>query len=125
MRNRRNAEGANGRYWARTSDPQLVDRRGVGTDSESASERGLLRAETLRLREDGKMRFGRAPAKEELDPIEVASRDELAALQLRRLQRTLQHAYDNVDLYRHRFDAAGVQLATAACSTISSASRSR
>src|SRR5947209_638703 len=55
------------------------------------------------------MPFGRAPAKEELDPIEVASRDEVAALQLPRLQRTLQHAYDNVELYRHRFDAAGVQ----------------
>jgi len=55
------------------------------------------------------MAFGRPPAKEELDPIELASRDELAALQLRRLQQTLQHAYENVDLYRHRFDAAGVQ----------------
>jgi phenylacetate-CoA ligase len=43
-----------------------------------------------------------------LDPIEVASRDELAALQLERLQWSLRHAYDNVALYRRRFDEAGV-----------------
>ncbi|WP_333769914.1 phenylacetate--CoA ligase PaaK [Streptomyces sp. IBSBF 2435] len=33
---------------------------------------------------------------------------ELAALQLTRLRRTLRHAYDNVAVYRHKFDAAGV-----------------
>ncbi|HZU75993.1 MAG TPA: phenylacetate--CoA ligase, partial [Dehalococcoidia bacterium] len=49
-----------------------------------------------------------APRREELDPIEFASCDEIAALQLRRLQWTLRHAYDNVSLYRERFDAAGV-----------------
>ncbi|MEO6928905.1 MAG: phenylacetate--CoA ligase PaaK [Casimicrobiaceae bacterium] len=47
-----------------------------------------------------------APA--DLEPIERASRDELAALQLARLKLTLQHAYDNVAHYRHAFDAAGV-----------------
>jgi len=50
----------------------------------------------------------RAPAREDLDPIELASRDELAALQLDRLQWSLRHAYDNVDFYRRRFDEAGV-----------------
>ena len=49
-----------------------------------------------------------APEKRTLDPIEIASRDELGALQLERLQWTLRHAYDNVALYRERFDAAGV-----------------
>ncbi|HJV24851.1 MAG TPA: AMP-binding protein, partial [Aromatoleum sp.] len=44
-----------------------------------------------------------------LDPIEKASRDELAALQLERLKWSLQHAYDNVPHYRAAFDAAGVQ----------------
>jgi phenylacetate-CoA ligase len=48
------------------------------------------------------------PAREDLDPIEVASRDELAALQLERLQWSLRHAYENVELYRRGFDAAGV-----------------
>jgi phenylacetate-CoA ligase len=48
------------------------------------------------------------PRRDELDPIEVASQDELAALQLKRLRWTLRHAYDNVADYRGRFDAAGV-----------------
>ncbi|PPD14717.1 MAG: phenylacetate--CoA ligase [Methylobacterium sp.] len=42
------------------------------------------------------------------DAIEHASRDELAALQLKRLQGTLRHAYENVPAYRTKFDAAGV-----------------
>ncbi len=47
-------------------------------------------------------------APRELDPIETASRDEIAALQLQRLQTTLQRAYDNVPHYRQAFDAKGV-----------------
>jgi phenylacetate-CoA ligase len=43
-----------------------------------------------------------------LEPIEHASRDEIAHLQLKRLQWTLRHAYDNVPHYRAAFDAAGV-----------------
>ena len=43
-----------------------------------------------------------------LDPIETASRDELQALQTQRLKWTLKHAYDNVPMYRRKFDAAGV-----------------
>lgn len=43
-----------------------------------------------------------------LDPIERASADELQALQLQRLQWTLQHAYENVPHYRRAFDAKGV-----------------
>lgn len=43
-----------------------------------------------------------------LDPIEHASRDEIHALQLQRLQWTLAHAYHNVPHYRRAFDAAGV-----------------
>ncbi|MFO7193460.1 MAG: phenylacetate--CoA ligase, partial [Thermocrispum agreste] len=42
------------------------------------------------------------------DEAERLSLDELRALQLRRLQWTLQHAYDNVPFYRKSFDAAGV-----------------
>ena len=48
------------------------------------------------------------PAPTELEPIERASRDELQALQLQRLQWTLQHAYENVPHYRQAFDAKGV-----------------
>lgn len=43
-----------------------------------------------------------------LDPIETASRDELQALQTERLKWTLKHAYENVPMYRRKFDAAGV-----------------
>jgi phenylacetate-CoA ligase len=50
----------------------------------------------------------RPPAAEELDPIERASRDEITALQLKRLQWTLQHAYDHVPHYRRAFDEKGV-----------------
>jgi phenylacetate-CoA ligase len=42
------------------------------------------------------------------DPIELASRDEIAALQLERLRWSLAHAYENVEHYRRTFDAAGV-----------------
>jgi phenylacetate-CoA ligase len=48
------------------------------------------------------------PRREDLDTIEIASRDEIAALQLRRLQTTLRHVYDNVPHYWKAFDAAGV-----------------
>ena len=43
-----------------------------------------------------------------LDPIETASRDEIAALQLQRLRHTLSHVYHNVPHYRQAFDAQGV-----------------
>ncbi|MDG1168721.1 MAG: phenylacetate--CoA ligase [Sulfitobacter sp.] len=48
------------------------------------------------------------PAKGSLDPIEIASRDEIAALQLERMKWSLRHAYDNVPFYKSSFDAAGV-----------------
>ncbi|HRJ68321.1 MAG TPA: phenylacetate--CoA ligase [Beijerinckiaceae bacterium] len=43
-----------------------------------------------------------------VDPIEVASRDEITGLQLQRLKWSLRHAYDNVPAYRKKFEAAGV-----------------
>ncbi|MCK0139804.1 phenylacetate--CoA ligase PaaK [Aliiroseovarius sp. F47248L] len=48
------------------------------------------------------------PRKEDLDPIEIASRDEIAATQLERMKWSLKHAYDNVPFYRKSFDDAGV-----------------
>ena len=47
------------------------------------------------------------PKRADLDPIEIASRDEICALQLERLKWSLRHAYDNVPQYRQSFDAAG------------------
>jgi phenylacetate-CoA ligase len=43
----------------------------------------------------------------QLEPIERASRDELAALQLERLRRVLRRAYERVPFYRSAFDRAG------------------
>ena len=48
------------------------------------------------------------PTRADLDKIEIAGRDEIAALQTRRLKWTLQHAYRNVPHYKKKFDAAGV-----------------
>ena len=42
------------------------------------------------------MRLGAAPERGLLDPIEIASRDEIVALQTRRLAATLRRVYDNV-----------------------------
>ncbi len=49
------------------------------------------------------------PKPSDLEPIETASPDSIAALQLHRLKWTLQHAYDNVPHYRKAFDARGVK----------------
>lgn len=43
-----------------------------------------------------------------LDYFTKASQDEIQALQLKRLQWTVRHAYQNVPMYRTKFDAAGV-----------------
>ena len=54
-------------------------------------------------------RLGQAPDPRELDPAERMSVDELRATQLTRLQWTLKHAYENVPLYKRKFDEAGVR----------------
>lgn len=48
------------------------------------------------------------PRRDTFDAIEVASRDEISALQLQRLKWTLGHVYRNVPHYKAKFDAAGV-----------------
>ncbi|HMT32175.1 MAG TPA: phenylacetate--CoA ligase [Dermatophilaceae bacterium] len=48
------------------------------------------------------------PKPEELEPIERASRKEIAELQLERMKWTLGHVYQNVPLYQEKFDKAGV-----------------
>lgn len=43
------------------------------------------------------------PRKQDLDPIEIASRDEIEALQFHRMKRSLKHAFENSPFYRNRF----------------------
>ena len=50
----------------------------------------------------------KSPKPGDLEPIEKASRDEIAALQLERLKWSVRHAYDNVPHYRKSFDEKGV-----------------
>jgi phenylacetate-CoA ligase len=49
-----------------------------------------------------------SPRKQDLESIELASRDEIANLQLDRLKWTLHHAYENVPHYKAKFDTTGV-----------------
>ncbi|MBL4837257.1 MAG: hypothetical protein JKY34_06725 [Kordiimonadaceae bacterium] len=42
------------------------------------------------------------------EPILAASRDEISALQLRKLQWAIRYAYENVPLYKKKYDAAEV-----------------
>ncbi|NLS09510.1 AMP-binding protein [Nesterenkonia sp. MY13] len=42
------------------------------------------------------------------DAAELLSTEEIEAIQLKRLQATLRHAYDNIDAYRELYDAHGV-----------------
>jgi phenylacetate-CoA ligase len=48
------------------------------------------------------------PRRETFEPIEIASRDEISALQLERMKWTLGRVYNNVAHYRQAFDAADV-----------------
>lgn len=43
------------------------------------------------------------PRKQDLDPIEIASREEIEALQFHRMRRSLKHAFENSPFYRKRF----------------------
>jgi phenylacetate-CoA ligase len=49
-----------------------------------------------------------SPKPSDLDPIEIASRDEIMGLQLKRMKISLTHAYNNVKHYKDAFDASGV-----------------
>jgi len=50
----------------------------------------------------------RQPQPGDLEPIETASRDEISALQLQRLQWTLTHSYNNVASFKRKCDSKGV-----------------
>ena len=48
------------------------------------------------------------PKKHELEPIEIASIDEIKALQLGRLKWSVDHAYKNVTFYKKKYDEIGI-----------------
>ncbi len=48
------------------------------------------------------------PKKKELEPIEIASIDEIRALQLVRLKWSVDHAYNNVAFYKKKYDKIGI-----------------
>ena len=48
------------------------------------------------------------PKKHELEPIEIASIDEIKALQLHRLKWSVDHAYNNVAFYKNKYDEIGI-----------------
>ena len=48
------------------------------------------------------------PKKKELEPIEIASLDEIKALQLVRLKWSVDHAYKNVAFYKKKYDEIGI-----------------
>ena len=48
------------------------------------------------------------PKKKELEPIEIASIDEIKALQLVRLKWSVNHAYKNVAFYKKKYDEIGI-----------------
>ena len=48
------------------------------------------------------------PKKQELEPIEIASIDEIKALQLSRLKWSVDHAYKNVAFYKKKYDEIGI-----------------
>ena len=48
------------------------------------------------------------PKKKELEPIEIASIDEIRALQLVRLKWSVDHAYNNVAFYKKKYDNIGI-----------------
>lgn len=54
-------------------------------------------------------RLGETPPPGLLDDAERMTPEELRTVQLARLQGTLKHAYQNVELYRRKFDRAGVK----------------
>ncbi|WP_327433949.1 MULTISPECIES: phenylacetate--CoA ligase PaaK [unclassified Streptomyces] len=54
-------------------------------------------------------RLGEPLPQDLLDEGERLTREQLRELQLDRLRATLRHAYDNVELYRKKFDAAGLK----------------
>ena len=48
------------------------------------------------------------PKKKELEPIEIASIDEIRALQFVRLKWSVDHAYNNVAFYKRKYDKIGI-----------------
>src|SRR5262249_34072401 len=72
------------------------------------AERGAAMSSEVIAPEPRGARRGEPLPEALLDEAERMSREEVEALQLTRLRTALRHAYDNVELYRKKFDAACV-----------------
>ncbi|MFJ6988126.1 MULTISPECIES: phenylacetate--CoA ligase PaaK [unclassified Streptomyces] len=82
---------------------------GEGGEAVDGPEHGRREAPAARAGSTaGGARLGEPLPTALYDDAERLSRAELRALQLERLRATLRHAYDHVELYRKKFDAAGV-----------------
>ncbi len=66
-------------------------------------------AETPMAGNPNRMSRKRSATANAFDPIEIASRDEIASVQLQRLAWSLRHAYEHVPHYRKAFDERGVR----------------
>lgn len=64
----------------------------------------MMKTET----EGTKMDLTKRPLEHELDPIEIASRDEISAIQTRRMKWSLRHTYENVPHFKAKCDAVGI-----------------
>jgi phenylacetate-CoA ligase len=81
-----------------------ADHRKEETANYGVSPNERIAADDPNLRKLAKL----YPERAALDPIEIASRDEIAALQRKRLAATLELAYEKVPHYKAAFDAKGV-----------------
>src|SRR5271155_5218296 len=90
------------------STRRAIGRRYARIDGAARGRDGAYPVRPRQPHQVGLMRLGEAPDKSLLDPIETASRDEIAALQTRRLAGTLRRVYDDVPAMRAKFDQHGV-----------------
>ena len=93
--------GRTGVYDIEVTQPGRRDRRALPRQEHADQGHGACRRRSGPLPRRAGGRDARTrPRPDELEPIERASRDELRALQLERLQWSLAHAYENVPHYR-------------------------
>ncbi|GLF92684.1 phenylacetate--CoA ligase PaaK [Streptomyces yaizuensis] len=84
------------------ASPTAADRTAAGRAADRA-------APDRKAADPRPARLGEPLPPELLDDSERLTRDQLRELQLDRLRATLRHAYDHVETYRDKFDAAGVR----------------
>lgn len=90
----------------RTQPQHHDERHNVGNGAEHDSEGVAMSNPPMTVAAPTPRRGGHVPH-HLLDDSERLSREQLGELQLDRLRRTLRYAYENVELYRKKFDEAG------------------